>query len=671
MNQAVTLKVTLRLLSDAIFGSGESVPGGEDIGVARDRDGYPILKGSSFKGLLREALENYLAWTGGDEQTLRVLLGESGWSAEIDPRQLHMTALTLADRPAEPEDCCSYRTFTAVENGTVRDGTLRTALVINSGASFIGELTCFWEDVPLVLNALRCIKQVGTLKSRGFGRVKVTGEALPQPAAARTAPQGGCLRLRIRNLSPVIITDLQASSGNNADARGYISGSAVRGAVISALAKTDPDWFAAHRTDLLSERTRFLDLMPIRGGGAPLPTIKGFYEDKKSEDAPDKEFTNIVVTGGLDQSKALKRASLGSFCAVEGDVIRYWSAESSRNLRIMRKSKEKDEASKGLFHTVSLAEGQEFEGYILTEIPGAAERIAAALGSVVWLGADRYAGFGKCEVSELASVPRPRWIDAYGAGAAQPDGTLYLLAVSPFSMTSANGDLCGIDEAALAAQLGVDNVKTEICATSIAEFSLYNRTWGCRDASVVMYDRGSLFKLVCSSAPARDALARIEREGLGVHRAEGFGQVLFLRPALLAGIKRKKAIHVGAKKTAQNAAALRRAKYRWIMDHTGNINCGNGWNQISKSQLGEIQRLCEQAIAAGGDTTALWAHLQHNREERREKHGSRFDQIIAFIRDVLDKPLAQTLGVKCVDSDVEKLRLLCMLFDFSRKEATR
>ena len=61
---SVTIQVTMELLSDAIFGSGYSVPGGEDVAVCRDERGYPYFKGSTLKGLLRESLENLAAWTG-------------------------------------------------------------------------------------------------------------------------------------------------------------------------------------------------------------------------------------------------------------------------------------------------------------------------------------------------------------------------------------------------------------------------------------------------------------------------------------------------------------------------------------------------------------------------------------------------------------------------------
>ncbi|WP_442951085.1 RAMP superfamily CRISPR-associated protein, partial [Oscillibacter sp.] len=53
MSGQTTLRVTMELLSDTIFGSGFSIPGGEDIAVCRDDADYPYLKGSTLKGLLR------------------------------------------------------------------------------------------------------------------------------------------------------------------------------------------------------------------------------------------------------------------------------------------------------------------------------------------------------------------------------------------------------------------------------------------------------------------------------------------------------------------------------------------------------------------------------------------------------------------------------------------
>ena len=78
----VTLRVSMELLSDTIFGSGFSIPGGEDIAVCQDSAGYPYLKGTTFKGLLRESMENWLDWTGSGRDALDVILGRAGMAAQ-------------------------------------------------------------------------------------------------------------------------------------------------------------------------------------------------------------------------------------------------------------------------------------------------------------------------------------------------------------------------------------------------------------------------------------------------------------------------------------------------------------------------------------------------------------------------------------------------------------
>lgn len=89
--------------------------------------------------------------------------------------------------------------------------------------------------------------------------------------------------------------------------------------------------------------------------------------------------------------------------------------------------------------------------------------------------------------------------------------------------------------------------------------------------------------------------------------------------------------------------------------------------KLSSSQLGDIQALCEKAIAMGGSTEELYAYLDHNLNERGAKHGNRFEEINREVRKVLETPLEETLKVAGPDSTAERLRLLCMLFDYSRK----
>ena len=195
---SVTMQVTMELLSDAIFGSGYSIPGGEDIAVCRDEKGYPYLKGTTLKGLLRESLENLTAWTGGDPADAEEIFGISGWDGTAEERRIHLTALTLEQPPADPEACFSLRTFTSLESGVVKTKTLRTASCIRRGLRFSGQLTCAEQDEALLKDALAGIKWAGTLRSRGFGSVRTRGERLPQSKAGFRPVAGRCVHYRLR-----------------------------------------------------------------------------------------------------------------------------------------------------------------------------------------------------------------------------------------------------------------------------------------------------------------------------------------------------------------------------------------------------------------------------------------------------------------------------------------
>ena len=51
MMEEITLKIKMQLISDVVFGNGMSIPGGEDISILCDEQGFPYYKGGTFKGI--------------------------------------------------------------------------------------------------------------------------------------------------------------------------------------------------------------------------------------------------------------------------------------------------------------------------------------------------------------------------------------------------------------------------------------------------------------------------------------------------------------------------------------------------------------------------------------------------------------------------------------------
>ena len=185
------MKIKMELLSDAIFGNGMSVPGGEDISVLRDMYGFPYYKGSTFKGVFREELYRYLEWTQNPNPKKEVdrLLGFGGDDNVLNNDKIVFSDFCISDKvkdivlaeigenqPDQVLDACTHlRTFTSIsEDGSVKEGTLRIGRCIDKGLCFYSELNCQKKDEELVIEVLKLIKWIGTMRNRGFGKVKIT-----------------------------------------------------------------------------------------------------------------------------------------------------------------------------------------------------------------------------------------------------------------------------------------------------------------------------------------------------------------------------------------------------------------------------------------------------------------------------------------------------------------
>lgn len=189
--------VRLKLLSDAVFGSGKSVPGGEDIGILTDEYGFPYISGKNIKGNLRETMENLLSWKGEDAGAADALFGlpERETMEGGDGQKIYVSDFMLplsvraavvkelgidteekrkAKREQVTELFTELRTFTRLEDGVSAEGSLRDARCVNEGLLFLGEITCPAGQEENVREALETLKWLGSMRSRGFGAVELT-----------------------------------------------------------------------------------------------------------------------------------------------------------------------------------------------------------------------------------------------------------------------------------------------------------------------------------------------------------------------------------------------------------------------------------------------------------------------------------------------------------------
>ena len=195
--------VKIKLLSDGIFGSGRSIPGGEDIGILTDEYGFPYISGTNVKGNLRETMSNLLSWKNESDGKVEELFGMANReSLEDENRQKIYVSdfmLPLSVRKAVCEELeidtdkkrnarreqvtdlfTELRTFTRLEDGVSAKGSLRDARCVVQNMVFLGEIQCPKDREEIVKESLAHLKWLGSMRTRGFGAVEVTVEEVEQ-----------------------------------------------------------------------------------------------------------------------------------------------------------------------------------------------------------------------------------------------------------------------------------------------------------------------------------------------------------------------------------------------------------------------------------------------------------------------------------------------------------
>ena len=669
----IVATIDMELRSDVIFSSGNSIPGGTDITLRTDSLGRPYVPGSTLKGLLREALGNYLCWTNTDpgadlQAELNALMGEKGVRPIESDRRLVCGDLRLAQRELLEEDCSYLRTFTRLQNGAAAHGSLHTAQCLIRGHVLTGQMICARDDLELVKKALLLIQSVGLKRSRGFGRVALTLREEDTVHAYAPVPEGDWIHYRLRLRTPLAIS--QGTSAptdedrkNYTNGRDHIPGSAIRGMVMSHLAAQDPAWFAANK-ELLLQKTVFRSAFPMylektegtERAHRQLPTPLGFYENR--------EKTRFYHVLGRDVEGGDKRARLGRYCRFEDGKLLHSSPAMESTLRITLTDPDSrtplDGKDRQMFTTEAMAADTLLEGWIHLPDPALAPRVAGAFQNWLCLGADRFGGSGLCTVELLDGAAPDDGDFGYRDGDTIPD-TLYMLLLSPTAMRR-DGEVSSFSDEDITALLGVSHAKIQRFATSITQHSGFNRQWGCALPTVSMYAPGSIFKISCAEAPTLERLRALEAQGIGIRRSEGCGQVLFLRD--FTGIAAHAKQDRPDTRRSRDTEALfhrRRERCRWLMNNRieGNLSdaqcsslqsrCRNVLQGILK--LGTVYEFFNSAIARTTEETADYAAAK-----------AQFERI-------LSTPLHKTLGCEPFeDTERERLALYCELFDMNRKE---
>ena len=466
------------------------------------------------------------------------------------------------------------------------------------------------------------------------------------------------LRYVIKNIEPLRIADDSKSQKGQTTTLCCIPGSTIRGLIINALSKKDD--FNVKKKALFSSDVRYLNAYPLCGEKELIPSPKGFYENKKQVEGK-KEISNVVIDG--DFSEGQKRASLGRFCYLEEDCIYYYNVETDSDMRI-KINLEKGE-KKNVFRNEYMVPNQEFVGYIAVENESLKEEIKEVFSNQIILGNGRSAGMGKCQVVSCAYTEQL----PYGEYREEKDvqGSCYMMLLSNMVMRNEAGEYCGIYIKKLEKLLGIEQLEVEVCSTSTVNVKGFNRIWGVKIPSVVMYEQGSVFHLKFQGTLKAEKMAEVMQNGIGVRKNEGFGRVLFLKnyetvKFKLAGMQVKQEEQTDVEKHREDEKVLRivaKEYYKQLISEgidryvlkkpLEKVNLNN-------SKLGMIEAFTtayQYESEKGWDSIEEYLKHTNDKDERNSTQKPRNDvqRIIKVVNKIYHANIEELLEIKTKEQD--------------------
>ena len=465
------------------------------------------------------------------------------------------------------------------------------------------------------------------------------------------------LRYVLHNIEPIRIADDSTSQNGQTVSLRYIPGTTIRGLVVNKLAKEDN--FEKIKKSLLSNEVQFLNAyLSVKEGKIEkelLPSPKGFYEDKN-----ETELQNVVCNGTF--TDGFKRAKLGRYCYIEDNCIHYYNVDTGSDMKI-KINLAKDE-KQNVFRNEYIAPNHIFTGYIAVKDSSLKGIIKDVLKETVIIGNSRSAGLGKCRVLECEYVDKIPFEEYLPEE--EPKAFCYMMLLSNTAMRNKNGELCGLDLKTLEEKMGVTELEIEYCSTSTVNVKGYNRTWGIKIPSVVMYEQGSVFCLTFKGVFEKEKMLELCNGGIGIRRNEGFGRVLFFKDYEKIDSKKKEeyckvssdnltknlvdtqTLSVIAKGYYRNL--LQQASHRYVLEHP--IQKG----KLSNSQLGVVESIIRsnkyQPEEARKSLEKYFGNVGKKEENQNtQKERNSIKELERYVNHILDSDLEELLCIETKEKD--------------------
>jgi CRISPR-associated protein Csx10 len=352
-----------------------------------------------------------------------------------------------------------------------------------------------------------------------------------------------CLEYSITTLSPVLIT-IDVGEVNTVNTRDFINGGTICGALANQFIKKKMLKEDAHLDDtfcrfFLSGELKFLNayISDKYYGNIHFPTPLSLRKEKNDRPIRGRSGNTAdllwLEPGDLEDTET---RNIDAYVTIDDSHLRICPVKKSLNFHHTR-DRETGTTKKGaIFNYESIDPQQEFKGYIL----GNDEILKEFLKFVkeekleqefFFLGRSRSAQYGKTKIKINSSEPEPFFSEVSKFTPELIDweeGEISMTLLSDLILYNENG-FSTTDINSLKEYLNLDIVK-EKSFIKTGTIETYVSIWHLRKPSETCFKAGSTFLLEIpenKQKSIKERLLKLQEEGIGQRRHEGFGRVVF------------------------------------------------------------------------------------------------------------------------------------------------
>lgn len=640
--------ITINLLSETIFGNGQSKNGIVNTDVLVDEEGFPYYLGKSFKGCLKKSMNTilrpfYCSKKVGFNEIFNNFFGvpkkgDDNLQTEgilkftnfyIDGQIANVFKEDMIEK--QPNKDLILASLTDIrfgikmgDTGVAESKSLRASRVLKKGLAFNGSILCPREldktELGILENGIKSLKNLGVSKSRGKGLVQIKiGDVIKKESESVDTIDGdfNYLFYEIDLKQPIKIGDSQ-SQYDYEQTKSYVSGSIVRGSVIGKYLRLKNSRAENVQNDFneLLKKACFYDAYPIYEGHYSFPspnifrTTKDIDKEDKTEYKRDTDFSIVFDDKKIEEEPTVIKLKKGEFSYYENNTIYQFNVKKDYRFHHSQELKKEN-----IFRYESIAKGQKFYGVVdISDINNKdlKKDIYNLLkeGETFFLGGSRTSGYGETKVSKIEKIKNfetlKEKISYFKEKSIENKVNIYSLSDSILRDEYHQIRAC-FSEEYLKEKLGIDiskeNINSEISPVILTG---YNSTWKSYLPHVYGIEKGSVIEIDLNNQtkPLDEAcLNEFMKNQKGDRKQDGLGRFL-INPEFLNA---ENIIYKGINKIdnykyngpvlgpfdEKKLAYIKESKYKAIVDKCIKTNTiksleGKAENDITNTQINNI-----------------------------------------------------------------------------------